>query len=96
MLYQDITLDLSARLNELWALVVNLIPRLVGALVIIIVGFILAAVLKRIIVRLFEVLKIDEWLRKAGVEEYVRHTGLNLKLGVFVGVLVYLFLFTFA
>lgn len=84
--------DVLAALNdtaiEMWANVMSFLPMLVVALLVIIAGWILANAIKRLTVRLFRTLKVNEALANAGVDEMLEKGGLQLKAGVFMGTLV--------
>lgn len=79
-------------LQNLWVTVVNFLPALIGALVVFIVGLIVAAVLAKIVERVIYYLKLDSLLRKAGVETYLERANLKLNTGYFLGQLVYWFM----
>lgn len=49
--------------------IILFIPRLIGAAIILIVGWIVAAILQKIVEKLLNVVRLDEWLQKAGVEK---------------------------
>lgn len=82
---------LRASLQNLWLTVAGFLPSLVGALVVFIVGLIVAAVLDRVVERLIYYLKLDMLLRKMGVEQVVERAGMKLNAGHFLGRLVYWF-----
>lgn len=66
-------------------------PSLAGALLIFIIGLIVAAVLERVVERLVYYLKVDVLLRKLGVDQVVERTGMKLNSGHFLGKIVYWF-----
>lgn len=68
------------------------LPNLIGAVVIFIVGLVVAAVLQRIVERVVYLLKIDSILRGAGVEPYFEQANIKLNVGHFVGKVVYWFI----
>jgi len=74
--------------NTLWEGFVAFIPGLVGALLLVIVGWIVGAILGRVVDHLIKALKIDQGLKSAGVEEVLSRGGVSLNSGRFVGVLV--------
>ena len=74
--------------QNLWVGVVNFVPNLVIALVILILGWLVGALLGRAIAQVFRSLKVDEALRHAGFESVVRRGGMNLDSGAFIGGLV--------
>jgi len=78
-------------LQNLWLTVAGFLPSLVGALLVFIIGLIVAAVLDRVVERLIYYLKVDTLLRKVGVEQVVERTGMKLNSGHFLGKIVYWF-----
>lgn len=82
---------LRASLQNLWLTVANFLPSLVGALIVFIVGLIVATVLDKVVERLIYYLKLDVLLRKLGVEQVVERANMKLNSGKFLGRLVYWF-----
>lgn len=68
------------------------IPNLIAAIIIFIVGFIVAQAVGRLISHFFKVLKVDHALNQAGVGELSRRAGVELNSGAFVGGLVQWFI----
>ncbi|MBX4198911.1 hypothetical protein KW800_01380 [Candidatus Parcubacteria bacterium] len=68
--------------------IVNFVPNLVIALVIVIIGWLIGALFGRAIWQVFRSIKLDEALRRAGFEGFLRRGGLNLDSGAFIGGLV--------
>jgi hypothetical protein len=75
-------------LQGIWFGVANFVPTLVIAVVIFVIGWILAVLIERLVESLFKGLKIDEALKGAGVEAVVERSGHKLNSGHFVGSLV--------
>jgi hypothetical protein len=80
------TLELS--FNNLWAQVLQFIPEIVIALLVVIVGWIVGAVLQNVVVRIFTTLRLREALDAAGVDTLAARAGYPFKPGEFVGALV--------
>ncbi len=74
--------------QNLWLGVVNFVPNLVIALIILILGWLIGALFGRAIWQVFRSLKVDEALRRAGFEGFLRRGGINLDSGAFIGGLV--------
>lgn len=74
-----------------WSLIANFLPSFIGALIVLIVGLLVASVLRTIFERLVTALKIDSILRKLGFEEFLRRGGLKLNAARFIGDLAYWF-----
>ncbi len=75
-------------LNDVWHGVIQLVPVLVIALIVFAIGWVLAALIEKLIESLFRALKVDTALKGAGMEEVVKRAGYNLNSGAFVGALV--------
>lgn len=72
----------------LWQGSISLIPKLIVAIVFFAIGWVLAALLERLVESVFRNLKVDAALKSAGIEEVVKRAGHNLNSGLFVGVIV--------
>ncbi|MDO8565476.1 MAG: hypothetical protein Q7R67_02565 [bacterium] len=79
---------LQLSFQNLWVGVVNFVPNLVIALVILVLGWLIGALLGRAIAQVFRSLQVDAALRRAGFESFVRRGGINLDSGAFIGGLV--------
>ncbi|MBI4085345.1 MAG: hypothetical protein HY432_02460 [Candidatus Liptonbacteria bacterium] len=92
MVAQNWTEIVVVSLQQLWNGVVGVVPSLIGALVMIIVGLIVAYVLGVLVVeKILEALKLDSLLGKLGLTPYFERGGLHLRGARFVGQLVYWF-----
>lgn len=67
---------------------VEFIPRLFFAIVLFAIGWILGALLERLVEVIFKGLKVDAGLKSAGFEDVVKRAGHNLNSGLFVGAIV--------
>ena len=74
--------------NELWTGVASFAPRLVAAVVIFVVGWVIAHALGKVVEQILRSLKIDKALQSLGVEEPIERAGIKLDVGVFIGALV--------
>ena len=79
---------LTLSFQNLWVGVVNFVPNLVIALIILVLGWLIGALFGRAIWQVFRSLRIDEALRRAGFESFLRRGGINLDSGAFIGGLV--------
>jgi len=68
--------------------VIEFIPNLVIAIVIVLVGWGIGVLLGRVVHQIIKALKIDEALRRAGIEDFLNRGGLDLDSGAFLGGLV--------
>ena len=65
----NISDTLVASLNNSLVGAVNFIPKFIAGVVILLIGIVVAAILKQVVVSIFKALKIDSFLKKYGVPE---------------------------
>ena len=92
MLIQTWTDVLISSLQNLWVAVIGFIPSLLGALIIFIIGLVVASGLASLVEKLIAAVKLDNFLRKVGFEEYTKRANLELNSGYLLGQIVYWFL----
>lgn len=73
--------------NLLWG-VVNFIPSFLFAIIIFLIGWVIAVYLGMLIEQIIRAIKVDHALRSAGVEAAVERAGYSLNSGAFLGALV--------
>ncbi|MBI2096820.1 MAG: hypothetical protein HYT40_01535 [Candidatus Sungbacteria bacterium] len=81
-----------ASLQEVWASVAGFLPLLIGALIVFIVGWIVAVSLGKVIEQLVKTLKVDSVLEKLEFHKVLDRAGLKLDSGAFIGGLIRWFL----
>lgn len=74
--------------QELWGSIAVVIPNLVVAVLILIVGWIVGVFVGRVVLHLIKTLKVDDALKQAGVEDIVNRAGMTLNSGYFFGSLI--------
>ena len=74
-------------LQGVWYGVASFVPELIIALIIFAIGWILAALVEKLVEHIFKALKVDAALKSAGMEDVVKRAGYNMNSGLFVGVL---------
>lgn len=79
---------LSMSFKNLWLGVVSFLPNLVVALIIVIIGWGIGSILGRVVHQIIKAIKVDEALKRAGVEDFLNRGGLNLNSGAFLGGLI--------
>jgi hypothetical protein len=79
---------LLSSFESVWPVLVEVGIRLIVALAIFIIGWIIGAFVASLIEKLFVALKVDSALRHAGVEDTLRKGDVRLNSGAFVGALV--------
>jgi len=92
MLIQNWTDVLVSSLQNLWMQMVNWLPSFIGAVLIFLVGLIVAAGLASLAEKLIAVARLDSLLRRLGLEEYLKRANVELNSGHFLGQIVYWFL----
>jgi hypothetical protein len=76
-------------LTSFWTQMASFIPRLLAALVILFLGWMLAKVARSGIMRLLRVMKFDKVTEKSGLEAFLKHAELEVSLAAVIGNLIY-------
>jgi hypothetical protein len=92
MVVQSWTDVVVGSLQNLWWGVVNYLPNLIGALVVLIIGLIVAAGLGALVEKILEAVRLDTFLEKIGMKPIFDRAGLKLRAAYFFGKLVYWFI----
>jgi small-conductance mechanosensitive channel len=79
---------LQSSFQGLWAGIIMFIPNLVVAIVILLIGWAIGAIVGKGVEHFVRMIKLDHALRKAGLETVVQKAGLNLNSGRFIGKLI--------
>lgn len=74
--------------QQLWSGVAAFVPKLIIALVVFIIGWIIAVALGKVVEQIIKALKVDTALKSLGMEEPVSRAGMKLDSGAFIGGLV--------
>ncbi len=88
MAFESLKLALTDAFSSLLIGVVSFIPKLIVAIVVVILGWVVGAALSKLINQIFKALRIDTALEAAGAKQLVHKAGFNLNSGLFVGELV--------
>jgi len=92
MIVQTWTDVIMASLQNLWDGFVAFIPALLGALVVFIVGWLVAMALGRIVTRVLQAIQIDKIFDQLGIMKAVHKSGLDWEFSGFMGWIVKWFL----
>jgi len=92
MFIQDWTAVIVGSLQDLWIGAIKTLGSIVGALVVLIIGLIIASGLAALVERVINLIKLDKALVGLGLEEYFNRAGLRINSGKFIGKIVYWFL----
>lgn len=79
---------LAVSFQQLWEGVIAFIPKLVIALAIFIIGWVIAVALGRLVSQIVRAFKVDRALKAIGAEETLSKAGFRLDAGAFIGGLV--------
>lgn len=79
---------LQVSFRNLWLGVAGFVPNLIVAIIIALLGWGIGYLFGRVVHQIVKALRVDEALRKAGVEDFLNKGGLNLNSGAFLGGLV--------
>lgn len=74
--------------NDLWFTVAQFLPAILAAVIIFVIGWIVGVILYRIVVEVVRVLRVDDALKAAGLNEMASNAGFKLDTGRFLGTLV--------
>ena len=73
---------------DLWFTVVQYLPAILAAVIVFVIGWIVGTILYRVVVEIVKVLRIDEVMKAAGLDDAARTAGFKLDVGQFLGTLV--------
>lgn len=79
---------ISASLKNIWFAIANFIPEFLAAIIIFVVGWIIAAILGKLVGQVIRMTRVDNALKAAKVDQVVEKAGFRLDAGLFVGTLV--------
>ncbi|OGG68437.1 hypothetical protein A3C20_00635 [Candidatus Kaiserbacteria bacterium RIFCSPHIGHO2_02_FULL_55_25] len=74
--------------NDLWYTVSQYLPAILAAVIVFVIGWIIAVILYRVVVEVVRVLRIDDALKSAGMNDAAKSAGFGLDIGRFLGTLV--------
>lgn len=75
--------------KEVLARVAGFLPTLIGVLIILIVGWIIAGILKNVVVKVLKLIQLDTASEKSGLADVLRRGGIRQTVSELVGVLIY-------
>ncbi len=83
-------------LQDALSLFLSYIPQLIGAIVILIVGYIVARILQAVVGRLLEGMGFDRWMERAGIKQFFDRAQTRETPATVLGTLVFWFVFIIA
>jgi len=91
MVIQNWTSVIVGSLQNLWVGAVATLGNIIGALVVLIVGLVIATALGMLVERIVSAVKLDKLLGSLGLREFFDRAGLNMNSARFLGRLIYWF-----
>lgn len=76
-------------MTEMWAQMSIFLPRLIGVLLILVLGWLAAALIQKIITRFLKLARLDSLSEKIGIANILTKGDINYTLSEIIGVLVY-------
>lgn len=73
---------------SLWYTVVQYLPAIIAAVVVFIIGWIVGVILYRVVVEIVKILRVDDALKAAGLNDAAKEAGFTLDIGRFLATLV--------
>lgn len=73
---------------DLWSRLVGILPDIIGAIIVLLLGFIIAPIIGGIVKKLFDVIKIDTLAEKAGFKELTASYSKNFSISLCLGKIV--------
>ncbi len=92
MVLQDWTSVVVTSLQNLWNGSITVLASVLGALIVLLIGLIVAGGLGALVERVVNLVKLDKALLSLGLKEYFERAGLQINSGKFFGKIVYWFL----
>jgi small-conductance mechanosensitive channel len=75
----------NGSLMDLWGGFIHFVPSLLGALILFIIGWVVASVIGKAIAQVLNALKLDKLFESAGASELLNRAGMKLNVGGFIG-----------
>lgn len=85
------TQSLVAAMTALWTKVANFIPNLFGALVVVLLGFVVAKLLDALLSKLLAKLGLDRLMGGTGLTKIIGRAGVRVPISTLIGKIVYWF-----
>ena len=73
---------------DLWYTVGMYLPKILAAVAVFVIGWLVATILYRIVIEVAKVLRIDDALKGAGLNDAAKEAGFKLEAGKFIAMLV--------
>ncbi|MBU1089399.1 hypothetical protein KKF38_01225 [Patescibacteria group bacterium] len=88
--------NIRGSFGDLWLGIIDILPRIVEGIVILIVGWIVAKVISRLVGKIVEVIRLERILATAGVKDFFQKAGVKLSVeGIFEEIVKWFILIAF-
>lgn len=84
---------LVSSLQDIWRGIIGFLPNLIGAILILIIGWYIALLVEKLIIKLLQIVWIDNALKRLGIKDGFEKAGIKLNVAKTGGFLVKWFLF---
>lgn len=81
-------MDIGRSLESAFTTLFNAVPTIIGALIVLLIFWIIAGILGRLITTILQKLRVDTVLARVGVEKYIVGAGINLTVSTAIGTFV--------
>jgi MFS family permease len=75
-------------LFDLWARLIGVLPNIIGAIVVFLLGLLIAPILGGIVKKFFDIIRIDDLAEKSGIKEVTSDYTKNFSISLLIGKLV--------
>jgi len=87
MFIQNWVDEFTLSLQGVWFGVIGFVPKLIIAIIIFAIGWVLAALIEKLVESIIKGVKLDAALKSAGFEDVMKRAGHSLNSGYFIGII---------
>jgi len=81
----QISSDISANAQGIFDAFSGILPKLVSALIVVLIGYFLAIFLKKVVSSIAKKLKVDALVSETSLDEHLKEAGIKMNLSEFFG-----------
>lgn len=93
MVFADVGTQITTALVDALGVLLRFIPALIGALLILLIGWIVARIVKAIILRVLQAIRFDQVMAATGIDGLLRRGGIHMDIAGIFASLIYWFVF---
>lgn len=83
-----LTQIIQLSLLDLWGRLIEVLPDIIGAVIVLLLGFIVAPILGGIVKKVFDIIRIDDLAAKAGLKEVIAGYSQKFSISLLIGKIV--------